>query len=120
MTRWLVLAAALVIQFLVLYLPGRAEPGIALFPGADKVAHLVIFLLPTLAVGKITRQWWPLGLLGLHAVVSEWLQLHYIPNRSGDVFDVLADVVGISIGQWWCSRKALGAADQEADGPQSA
>ncbi|RRD46724.1 VanZ family protein [Tessaracoccus sp. OH4464_COT-324] len=109
MLNWLVLAGTIVGQLLALYLPGSPEPSAPLFPGDDKVVHLVLFLLPALALGRITRAWWPLGLLGLHAVISEWVQLNYIPHRSGDVLDVLADVLGIALGDaYWRWRDRRG------------
>ncbi len=89
---------ALLVQLIAIYSPGSPE-GNGVF-GADKLVHVVLFAVPSaLAVlggGRLAR-WVPLLLLG-HAVVSELVQAWWIPSRSGDVYDVLADVVGVALG----------------------
>lgn len=67
----------------------------------DKLVHGVVFAV---CAYYVTRGW--VGerslpilalLLGAFAVMTELAQV-FIPGRSGDVFDVLADVVGLGAG----------------------
>lgn len=92
------LLVVLALHAVALYLPGSA---IAASPvGFDKVAHLSLFGIPAaLAVlaGGWWRRWVP-PLLVAHAAISEVVQGSLIPNRAGDPFDALADVIGILLG----------------------
>ncbi|PKW27113.1 VanZ family protein [Phycicoccus duodecadis] len=107
------LVLAVLVQFVVLYAP-RA-PGVEPFPNADKVVHLLLFLVPTLlglAAGLAPRA--VVGLLAAHAVVSEVVQGALLPHRSSDPLDVLADLTGVALAVllWWLvrRRRASGAA----------
>ena len=95
---WLVaLGFALTVQLVVLYAPqGLGGPQIT---GLDKVVHLLIFAAPVLAalMAGLSAPW-VLGILAVHGPVSELIQYSVLPHRSGDVFDALADVVGVVIG----------------------
>jgi hypothetical protein len=94
----LAFGVALVVQVIVLYAPnGPAGPEIN---GLDKVVHLSIFAVPALAaliVGGRAR-WWAVGILAVHAPISELIQHFVLPHRDGDVFDVMADLSGIALG----------------------
>lgn len=95
---WLAaLALAVVVQLVVLYLPSPPEgPGI---PGLDKVVHVGVFAAPALAgvLGGLRPA--VLGAaLAAHAVVSELLQHALLAERSGDAWDVVADLVGVALG----------------------
>lgn len=95
--RWAPFAVALFLQLIVLYAPSTPEgPGI---PGFDKVVHVGVFLLPALlgALAGIPVGWLG-GLLAAHAVVSEIVQDRFLPGRAGDIWDVVADLVGVAIG----------------------
>lgn len=101
MTRTLRLSllGALVIQLYVLYLyvPGNA-PSLAV-PHLDKVVHAAVFALPAaLAVLARCRP----ALVGLalvvHAPVSELVQHLVLPARSGDPWDLVADLFGVVLG----------------------
>jgi len=63
---------------------------------SDKVVHVLLFLLPTVA-GLLAgvRPAYVVGLLALHAPVSELIQHYLLPNRSGDVWDAVADLSGV-------------------------
>lgn len=96
--RWLVaLGVALAVQLIVLYVPqAPAGPSIT---GLDKVVHACIFAVPVLAALLAGLSgWWVLGLLAVHAPVSELIQHFALPQRSGDVFDAVADLGGVLIG----------------------
>lgn len=66
---------------------------------SDKAAHVLLFLAPTVA-GLLAgvRPAYFVGLLALHAPVSELAQHYLLPNRSGDPWDAVADVSGVVLG----------------------
>lgn len=89
--------AAVLVHLVALYLPGSPEPGFEL-PGADKVAHVLLFALPVWLLGRLTgRVWLIAGVFSAHAVVSELIQHWFLPHRSGDPLDLLADLAGIAL-----------------------
>lgn len=74
-------------------------PGPVLFDGADKIVHALIFGLPALvSVGARLRPRLVVLLLALHAPVSEVVQHTLLPGRSGDPWDVVADLTGVALG----------------------
>ncbi|MDO5504557.1 MAG: hypothetical protein Q4G67_15440, partial [Actinomycetia bacterium] len=90
-------AGALALQAYALY---SSSPGAGLaIPHGDKLVHAAIFAAPAL-LGTLAglRRWWLVLLLGLHAPLSEWIQHVFLPTRSGEVLDIVADWVGIGIG----------------------
>ncbi len=95
---WLVaLGFAVVVQLITLYSPRVVgAPPIA---GLDKVVHLAVFAAPALAalLAGLSAPW-VLGLLAVHAPVSELIQHVGLSRRSGDVFDVAADLCGVALG----------------------
>jgi len=87
---------ALITQMVVLYAP--SAPGGPEVSGLDKVIHASVFGAPALfalLAGVPPR--WVLGLLVLHAPVSELVQATMLPSRDGDVADGVADVTGIAL-----------------------
>ncbi len=95
---------AVLVQLVVLYLP--TAPGAASLPGADKVVHLLVFAVPVLLL-LLVRAPVPmvLGAFAAHAVVSEAVQSAWLPERSGDVTDVVADLAGVALG--WAAWRLL-------------
>jgi hypothetical protein len=91
------LGTALVVQLAVLYSPvAPAGPQIA---GLDKLVHIGVFAVPVLAALMAGMSApWVLGILAVHAPVSELVQHFALPHRSGDPFDVMADFAGIALG----------------------
>jgi hypothetical protein len=91
------LVVALVLQLISLYLP-RAPAGPQV-TGLDKVVHVCIFAAPALAalMAGVSAPW-ALGILAVHAPLSELVQHFALPERSGDVLDVMADFAGIAFG----------------------
>ncbi|MFC7487877.1 VanZ family protein [Knoellia sp. CPCC 206453] len=88
---------AVVLQFVLLYSPsgGGASP----FPNFDKLVHCSIFALPVFFALLARLPWVPvIAVLALHAPVSELLQWALLPHRSGDPWDVVADLVGMALG----------------------
>ncbi|MEN3123604.1 VanZ family protein [Janibacter terrae] len=98
--RLLRVAFALVVllQLVVLYapqVPGPPSP----VPHGDKVVHAFVFGLPVLVAGLARRRRWPAAALlcAVHAPVSEVMQHAVLAHRSGDPWDVLADLVGVGL-----------------------
>lgn len=108
---WLAAALAIGLQTYALYRPSGPPSELAI-PGLDKVAHMIIFALPVFLVLLALRQAQGtnpvtdpkrgyrlvLGMFAVHAVVSEVVQGQFYRHRSGDPFDVLADLLGIAVG----------------------
>ena len=109
-TLWLVaLGVAIVVQLITLYSP--QVPGTPPIAGFDKVVHLAIFAAPVLAalLAGLSAPW-VLGILAVHAPVSELVQHVALSGRSGDVFDMMADLCGVALGALvylvWIRRNA--------------
>lgn len=91
------LALSVAVQLVVLYAPEGAGPG--LFPQADKVVHLLVFLVPAaLAVVAGFRRRVVVAVFAAQAVLSEVVQAVLLPHRSGDVLDAVADLTGVALG----------------------
>jgi hypothetical protein len=109
-TVWLVaLGVAVVVQLVTLYSPEAVgAPPIA---GLDKVVHLAVFAAPVLAalLAGLSAPW-VLGILAVHAPVSELIQHVALSGRSGDVLDMVADLCGVALGALaylvWIRRNA--------------
>ena len=92
----------------LLSLPGKLIPGLGLFgiKHLDKLAHIVLFGGFVLLWGlyawqlKKLRFEWLFILTGITllsiaiGIAMEYVQVNFIPNRSFDVWDIWADVVG--------------------------
>jgi len=88
---------AVAVQLIAVYAPsGPSGPDIN---GLDKLVHLSIFFVPSLAALMLgIRARWALGILALHAPVSELIQHFLLPQRNGDVSDAVADLSGVLLG----------------------
>jgi VanZ family protein len=94
---WVLLALAVAVQLVVLYAP--ESPGPLRFPQADKVVHVVVFLVPVaLAVVAGLRRRVVVGVFAAQALLSEVVQAVLLPHRSGDVLDAVADLTGVALG----------------------
>ncbi len=94
--RW-ALGVALGLQLVALYAPDVA--GGPEVPGFDKVIHAAIFAAPALAALMLgVRARWALGVLVVHAPISELIQTLALSHREGDPLDVLADIGGVLLG----------------------
>lgn len=98
--RWLLALSvlAVAVHLIALYEPGSPDGVIGFdIPGADKVAHVLLFGVPVWLLGRLTgRSWLIAGVFAAHAVVSELVQHWFLPYRSGDPFDLVADLLGIA------------------------
>ncbi|ACQ79548.1 conserved hypothetical protein [Beutenbergia cavernae DSM 12333] len=89
---------AVVVQLIALYAPSTPRVGPDI-PNLDKLQHGLSFALVAgtgLLAGLRAR--WFVPVLLAHAVLSEVVQGAFLPDRSGDVADVVADVAGIAVG----------------------
>jgi hypothetical protein len=92
---------ACLVQLYGLYSPQQAGPDTSGIPYSDKAAHFAIFAAVAylgVRVGIPVR--WLLAALVLQAVGSEFIQHYLLPDRSGDPFDSLADLLGTATGAW--------------------
>ncbi len=92
-----VAAILVVLQLCALYWPVVTVEGPVSW--TDKVVHLLVFAVPTYAVGRAWGRVWLTALVfALHAPVSELVQHFFLPGRSGDVWDAVLDLVGVAVG----------------------
>lgn len=80
-------------------------------PYVDKFVHIAMFATPA-AVAAAMRLRWVIGVLVLHAIISEPLQGALTANRMVDFWDMVADLLGIVMGvavvrQWRSDRPRL-------------
>lgn len=123
-------AAALLVQLVVLYVPTAPSPtDVQLPPWFDLVVHAAVFGAVALLwlVAFPARARLIAVACALHAPLSEWIQHQFYAHRSGDLRDVIADLLGVGLGialwfGWraWRARKprraGLGASSGGAAG----
>lgn len=109
---WTILTIAL------LCLPGSMVPGNGIFAmkNLDKIVHVILFGFNVLfwgwhfavaeKTGKRLRSLFlaAVVLVILLGVVMEYVQLYFIPNRSFDTWDIVADAVGALLAGIWLLR----------------
>lgn len=93
------LAVVVVVHLVVLYLPGGQVPSTGVeVPGLDKAIHAAVFALPVFLAVLLGRSaWWALP-FAVHAPVSEAAQHALVPLRTGDPWDLAADLAGVALG----------------------
>ena len=94
-----------VLSLYVLFTPRAGGEG--LFPGADKVVHAVLFgLLAATTRWRFGPALVALAAVAVYAVASEVVQGALLSTRSGDAYDVLADLLGAALG-WLLAARLL-------------
>lgn len=82
----------------VLYAPRTPAVDTGGLP-VDKLVHVVAFALPTAAlIAAGLPRGWVIGLMALHAPLSEVIQHRLLADRSGEPLDVVADLAGVALG----------------------
>jgi hypothetical protein len=103
---------------LLLCLPGSMVPGTGIFAlkNLDKVIHVLVFGMNVLFWGwhyeTSGRQSGNLKIIFIAAtalmitigIVMEYVQMYFIPNRSFDGYDIVADIVGSVLAGLWLLR----------------
>lgn len=108
-------------------LPKSGEEIGSAIPHMDKIVHVAIFALTTALVLHLlvpTRSsrsldlarrgsahpraaGWAVAAIGAHAFIIEVIQHWLMPTRSGDVADIVADLVGMALAlAVWAARRA--------------
>jgi VanZ family protein len=87
-------AVSLIIQVWALYAP--RGPSVQTGLPLDKVVHLGLFCVVTWLGLRLGYRWIVAVMIG-QAALSELVQLWFMPQRSGDWGDLLADLVGIAL-----------------------
>jgi hypothetical protein len=103
---------------LLLCLPGSMVPGTGLFAlkNLDKIVHVMLFAMNVLFWGwhyeTSDREWRQLKVIFIAAtgimitlgIVMEYVQMYFIPNRSFDGYDIVADIIGSVLAGLWLLR----------------
>ncbi len=114
------IAWTILIQVL-LCLPGSTIPSCGLFeiPQLDKIVHITLFggftgfwcyfyYLKGTPPGKLKTIFFIIYILAsTNGIILEFIQRDYIPNRSFDLGDIIADMIGSSIAYGICNIKLL-------------
>ena len=103
--RTVALVAAVLLSFYVLFAPDPGGPDSDL-PGADKLVHLLLFaLLAAAARWRLGGRPAVLAAVLAYAALSEVVQGVWLPGRSGDLLDLLADAAGALVGSALAARR---------------
>jgi VanZ family protein len=107
-----------VISFILFTIPPPELPNEAIFkiPQQDKIIHIFIFFflvylfcrpfkLSAFPKKKITSWFFSIALYGLaYGISVEFIQKYFVPNRSYEVWDIVADAIGCFIGYFYCRK----------------
>ncbi|GAB2477192.1 hypothetical protein GCM10027030_09400 [Luteococcus sediminum] len=86
----------LAVQLWGLYTPSPPDAGG--LPVSDKLVHFLLFLGVTLSFALALGRRMVVALANLaHGVVSEVVQWRFVPGRSGDWQDFVADALGVGV-----------------------
>jgi VanZ family protein len=111
----------LLISIILLTLPGSALPKEDWLDkvGVDKAVHVVLFAVLVILCCrvpakmnlshrklKISFLWIAFSALA-YGIGMEFVQRYFIPGRSCDVRDVMADAAGCIIGVFFCTRRYI-------------
>jgi VanZ family protein len=105
-TRKSIAVAYFLFTTIVLLWPGNALPKTKLItiPFFDKIVHIVLFaILSWLALNAFgsSRKLWNTKIVGaicLYGILIEFVQLYFIPFRSFEIVDIVADTIGALLG----------------------
>jgi VanZ family protein len=112
---WSLAGAWALVIFALSSVPGRKLPAVHIFANSDKVAHLFIYAVLGLLCFAASRRTWntrtawlvlAASLLGLAYGITDELHQLYVPGRSADPLDVVADGIGALLGSLAAARAA--------------
>lgn len=90
--------------------PGKDLPPVSLFQHADKLIHAVLFfgfvLFWGIWSGKVSRIWLWIVFGILYGLGLEFYQKAFVPGRSFDLWDGIADSAGAFLGAWFLRRRS--------------
>lgn len=96
------------------FLPGSALPKAEIFDvlSFDKWVHfglfaVLLFLWRFYFPNEVKYNWWSLLLAFCYGFGVEAIQRYFIPNRSFDLSDVAADMLGAAAGVWFWSKRCI-------------
>lgn len=110
-----------IIVQVLLCLPGSALPDVQLWniPQFDKIAHVIIFgafvgfwsyyfFLKNISAGRLKKILFGVYLAAIvNGIVMEFVQVNFIPNRSFDEGDIIANLIAAGIAYGICNIKLL-------------
>jgi len=108
--RLLLLALTIVWAGIIFYLSSKSAIDTpSLFPGQDKLFHLLVFgvlaffgmgaMKPTTSGYRSSQVWFTVVLVALYGLLDEFHQ-YYVPGRTVELYDFLADAAGGLLGAW--------------------
>lgn len=84
---------SILVSMVLLFMPGGTEPGI---PYVDKVAHFLVFgWLSLIGLEAYKKYFIVICSLVMYAILTEFVQYFFIPNRGLEFMDTLVGMVGI-------------------------
>ncbi|MFI6980143.1 hypothetical protein ACIBSV_16345 [Embleya sp. NPDC050154] len=90
-------AGAVLVNLVLLFNPGSPGDPAPIVPHRDKIVHFLSFAAIAWTGRRVGIGPTVLGVaLAAHAVESELIQHFVLPHRSGDPWDVVADLLGTS------------------------
>ena len=106
------------LTILLLCLPGSMVPGTGIFAlrNLDKIVHVMLFGMNVLFWGwhyeTSDRGWRQLKIIFIAitaiiitlGIVMEYIQMYFIPNRTFDGYDIVADIIGCFLAALWLLR----------------
>jgi hypothetical protein len=107
-------AAAVVVNLVLLFNPGSPGDPATFIPHRDKIVHFLSFSAVAWTGRRVGISPLVLGVaLAAHAGESELVQHFALPHRSGDPWDVVADLCGVTAGLALTTRLRRGAAHRD-------
>jgi VanZ family protein len=120
LSRWWPPVAWAVCILVATWIPGATLPRVNAPPGTDKVVHFLFFAVLgylTLASmrgrGNVRAVLVVLIVIAMFGAMDEYVQ-QFIPGRSMELFDWLADLAGASVGLMLSARAGRTAREREA------
>ena len=121
LTRFIPAIGWFFLSLVLFCLPGSALPKNPLLVAlhADKLAHIILFFIlcflfarpfRNTGLGQESRRQWFLFIMltgVLYGISIEFVQKYWIPNRSFEIGDIVADGTGCFLAWWNNKRKFL-------------